>query len=227
MKALTRPTLYLVTARHLVSPGARTPAAEIADLERWLDVAIDAGIDAVQIRERDLGASALAGLASRVIARARPTPTMVLMNARADVALAARADGVHLRGDGPRVEAVRALGPPTWIVGRSVHPVEPLDVHQSADYLLFGTVFSGGSKPADAPVAGLEGLRLAVSASPRPVIAIGGITPDRVASCLAAGAAGVAAIGVYLPEGRVPGALGAARAVRELRAAMDATGRQG
>jgi thiamine-phosphate diphosphorylase len=224
---LPRPSVSLVTARTLLSPDARTVAAEILALEHWLDEAIAAGVDLVQVRERDLGPDVLTGLVSRLVLRARSTPTLIAVNERADVAIAEGADGVHLRADGPPIDRVRTLRAAPWMVGRSVHPGDALAAHRHADYLLFGTVFGGGSKPAAAPIAGLGARHDAAAATTVPVLAIGGITPERARACVAAGAAGVAAISLYLPEGRAASALGPARAVRELRAAMDAPGEQG
>jgi thiamine-phosphate pyrophosphorylase len=88
------------------------------------------------------------------------------------------------------------------------------------DYLMLGTMFPSASKPAGAPVQGLDVLTRATAATPVPVIAIGGIDPDRARECAAAGAAGVAGISVFLPEGRAAGALGPARATVALRSAL-------
>jgi thiamine-phosphate pyrophosphorylase len=220
--------VYLVTARHLVSPGARTASGQLHDFEHWLDEAIEAGVDAIQLREPDLDPAVLLPLASRLVARLRGTATRLLVNERADVAIAAWADGVHLRSTGPAVDRVRALCGPKWIVGRSVHRTSEAAAHRSADYLLFGTVFSSESKPAGAGAAGLDSLRSAVGvAGTTPVVAIGGVTPERTRACLAAGAAGVAAIGAFLPHGTRPGALGPADAVRAFRAAIDEGSPQG
>ena len=145
----------------------------------------------------------------------------LLVNDRADVALAAGADGVHLRADGPSVPDVRALSPNRWMVGRSVHTLDEIREHATADYLVFGTVFPGGSKRDVVRAQGLDALKRAAAASAAPLLAIGGITPERSAAVVAAGAAGVAAIGVFLPAGRHPGALGPVRAAEAFRAAMD------
>jgi thiamine-phosphate pyrophosphorylase len=213
------PCVYLVTDRRRLSPGARTTADEVVALEAFLDRAIDAGVDALQIRERDLEARDLRALAARVAARARGR-ALVLVNDRADVALAAGLDGVHLRADGAPTGEVKRLGPPGWMVGRSVHGAEEAGGEIAADYVLFGTVFEGGSKAAGAPLAGLDGLRAAAGACHAPVVAIGGITPERAARAMAAGARGVAAIGVFLPPGLAPGAMGVVEAARALRAAV-------
>jgi len=218
---LPRPWLCLITNRSLVAPDARTLQAELVALERWLDEALDTDLDLMQIRERDLDAKTLVGLVRRVVARRGTRPVRILVNDRADVALAAGADGVHLRADGPPVPGVRALTDATWIVGKSAHTIEEIQAHVSADYLLFGTVFAGGSKGDAAPAQGLDALAQATTASAVPVVAIGGMTPERSAAVIASGAAGIAAIGVFLPPGRHPGALGPARASAAFRAALD------
>lgn len=219
MTALPRPCIYLVTDRKRLAPDARTTRDEVIALQSFLDEAIEAGVDVIQIRERDLDGGPLASLARSVAARTRGTSTRVLVNDRADVALAAGGHGVHLRADGPPVDRVRALGPDDWIVGQSVHtPAEAQRASDSgADYVLFGTVFSGGSKGDLAEGDRLAPLRDAARVSRAPVIAIGGIDPGRATACLDAGAAGIAAISIFLPEGRAPLAMGVNDAMVALR----------
>ncbi len=176
--------------------------------------------DLIQLRERDLDARSLCRLVRRAIERAEGTGLRILVSDRADVARATGAAGVHLRADAPPAARVRALGPDGWTVGRSVHSVAEVRAHQDADYLLLGTVFATTSKPAGTPVGGLETVRAAVAASARPIVAIGGLTVARAATVVQSGASGVAAIGLFLPVDSEPGALGPARAVAALRAAM-------
>jgi len=214
---IARPCICLVTDRRQLSPDARTIADELHALSRWIDQAADL-VDLIQIRERDLEGARLLALASDVVSRAKGTRTAVVVNDRADVALAARAAGVHLRADGPAVERVRAIGPGGWIVGRSIHSVDEAAT-SGADYVIFGTVFPSRSK-REGLSQGIEHLQAAARASRAPLLAIGGIDPGRAGECWRAGAAGVAAIGLFLPEGRAPGSLGIARAVDALRAAM-------
>jgi thiamine-phosphate diphosphorylase len=221
VSSLRRPWLCLVTDRSLVAPDARTPAAELAALEHWLDEALDADLDLIQLRERDLDARVLVRLARGVVERRGARPVRLLVNERADVALGAGADGVHLRADGPPVPDVRALTASRWMVGRSVHTLDEIREHATADYLLFGTVFPGGSKGGAVRAQGLDALARAAATSVVPLLAIGGITPERSGAVVAAGAAGVAAIGAFLPAGRHPGALGPVRAAEAFRAAMD------
>lgn len=213
-RRLPTPCLCLVTDRRQLAPDARTTAAQIAALERWLDEALSSDIDLIQIRERDLDARDLTALTRRVLSRRGDRAPRILLNDRADVAVAAGADGVHLRGDGPSIDTVRTLGPASWLVGRSVHTIDEAREHGTADYLLFGTVFPGGSKSADAPTQGLDALARAAAASRAPMFAIGGMTPDRAREAVAHGAAGVAAIGAFLAPG------GPGPAAAELRAAM-------
>ena len=214
-------TLCLVTDRRRLSPDARTTRDEITALEAALDEAVDAGVDVVQIRERDLEASDLAGLCTRIVRRTRGTPTLVVVNDRVDVALAAGADGAHLKSDGPTAARVRAIVPPGWRLGRSIHAAADVDPSAPVDYWLFGTMYRSRSKAADAPVQSTETLAAAVrAAAPRPVWVIGGVTAANVAPCLAAGAAGVAAIGAFLDPRGGPGAV--ARAVAAMRAAVAA-----
>ena len=220
MTGPSRPSIHVVTDRRQVSPDARTTDDELTGLEHWFDTVLDAGVDVIQIRERDLDAAVLRDLVRRLMARTRASGPRVLVNDRADVARASGADGVHLRADGPAVERVRTIGPDRWTIGRSVHGPAEVQAHRAADYLLFGTVFSSRSKAPGSPVAGLAGLRLAATGSQAPVIAIGGVRPDSAAACVAAGASGIAGIGIFLPEGRRDDALGAVRAAAALREVM-------
>ncbi|MCC7007592.1 MAG: thiamine phosphate synthase [Acidobacteria bacterium] len=219
---LTPPVVCLVTDRRQLTPDARTEAAALTALEALIDDAIAEGIGMVQVREPDLAAASLAALVRRIVLRKGAAATLVLVNDRADVAIVASADGVHLRASSPPADRIRQLRP-SWVLGRSVHAGEPRGLEDDVDYALFGTVFPSASKPAGHRAVGLDGLAAAVTASRAPVIAIGGIeTPVQAAACARAGAIGVAGIRLFLPEGSVAGALGVRRAVRELTAAMAA-----
>jgi thiamine-phosphate pyrophosphorylase len=178
-----------------------------------------AGVDLVQVREPDLPARVLAEFVRDVLAITRSHGTRVVVNERADVALATGAHGVHLRGDSASPARVRTLEA-GWLIGRSVHPGS--DLHEpGADYLLFGTVAATMSKGAGAPLAGIEGLRGAIAAARLPVLAIGGMTEELAETCVAEGAAGIAAIGAFLPAGSARRGTSIRRATLELRAALD------
>lgn len=218
----TAPVVMLVTDRRRLSPHARTLLDELTALEASLDEAIDAGVDLIQIRERDLDAQPLEGLTRRVVARTERTSTRVLVNDRADVARAAGAHGVHLRGDSAPVARVRAMDP-GWILGRSIHGQSDLAPAAGADYVLLGTMFETRSKPG-AVTQTMEALAATVRAATMPVFVIGGLTPSRAAECARAGAQGVAAIGAFFPRGWSDDAVGPSAAVRAFRAAWGVEG---
>ena len=146
------------------------------------------------------------------------------MNDRADVAMATGAHGVHLRADSYAADRVRAVVPAGFLVGRSVHhPDEAAAVasERAVDYIVFGTVFASASKAPGHAIAGIDGLAAAASAArPVPVLAIGGVTVDSAPALKAAGASGLAAIGLFLPGERGADAT-LADTVRRLRMGFD------
>jgi len=198
--------ICLVTDRRRLAGGDL--AAQVRD-------AVDLGVDLIQVRERDLEAGALAVLVTRLLRITDGTPTRLVVNDRIDVALACGADGVQLRGDSIPVAEARRLAPARFLIGRSVHSVDQAIAAADADYLVAGTVFPSASKAAAAPLLGLEGLRAIVRAVDRPVMAIGGIGSERIDAVADAGAAGFAAIGLFLPAG--PGAEVRSARLAELR----------
>jgi thiamine-phosphate diphosphorylase len=127
----------------------------------------------------------------------------VVVNDRLDVALASGADGVHLRGDSIPPGSARSIAPPGFLIGRSVHHVEEARaVAPDVDYLVAGTVFPTSSKAGRTEWLGVEGLGRICRSVSVPVLAIGGMTPDRLADVATSGAAGVAAIGLFASENR-------------------------
>ena len=189
-RALGRPLLCLVT----------DGAGRANDLVNLAASASAAGVDLLQIREPQLTDAELLALARRAVTVARDTRTAVLVNDRLDVAHAADANGVHLRGDSAPAGRVRANAPEGFLIGRSVHSAGEAVASESAgglDYLIFGTVFPSRSKPAGHATAGLDELERTCAAVKLPVLAIGGISVDRVPEVAAAGAAGIAAIGLF------------------------------
>jgi thiamine-phosphate pyrophosphorylase len=191
--------LCLVTDRRRLAPGAGDAEA-IAELVVQAHRAAVAGVDLIQIRERDLEARALADLAERIKAVTRGTDTRVVVNDRLDVALATRVDGVHLRGDSIPVRAARSIAPAGFLVGRSIHSASELGAVGDADYVIAGTVFTTPSKPHADGLLGMSGLREIASRSRAPVLAIGGVTLESLPSIAATGAAGAAAIGLFVGE---------------------------
>jgi thiamine-phosphate pyrophosphorylase len=148
----------------------------------------------VQIREKRLTARLLFELATAAASITQGSATKLVINDRADIAIAAGANGVHLTSHSLPTDVVRKMVPEHFIVGRSAHSVdEVLSARKAgADYVLFGPVFETPGKDG---TQGLDRLREAcVATRTFPVIAIGGIDDTNVRIALDAGAAGVAAI---------------------------------
>ena len=125
------------------------------------------------------------------------TRARILVNERLDVALSAGV-GVHLRDDSVPTDRVRAVTSLGLLVGRSVHTSAAADRARNADYLVLGTVFPSASKPTVTQPVGLDALARAACRASSPVLAIGGLTLSHVPAVAKAGAAGIAAIGLFL-----------------------------
>jgi thiamine-phosphate diphosphorylase len=179
------------------------PAATVIPcVLRQVQWAVEAQVDFVQIRERELPSSELAALVVESVARARGSATRVIVNDRLDVALACGAAGVHLRADSAPASTVRHSVPSGFLVGQSVHTVEEAAAVEShVDYLIAGTVWPSASKERAGPFLGTDGLANIARAVNVPVLAIGGVDSSRFAAVALSGAAGVAAIGLFLGDG--------------------------
>lgn len=162
-------------------------------------MAARSGVHLVHIRQPDYEAGALTRLVEEATDAVRGTRARVVVNDRLDIALAAGAHGVHLRGDSIPAPRVRPFAPAGFIVGRSVHAAEEAQRvagEGGLDYLIFGTVFSTPSKPEQRGT-GLAPLAAACAGLPLPVLAIGGMTKDRLGAVARSGAAGFAAINLF------------------------------
>lgn len=206
---------YAITAR---SRGTVEESSQEDALLRQAQELAEKGVNFVQLREKDLEAGALASLARKLLTvfRANANAPKLLINSRADVAVAVGADGVHLTSaTGSLTPAdVRRLyasaGLPEPIVSVSCHTLSDIRPAReaAATLILFGPVFekvvstTEAEGPAEASVSdgiGLNLLQLAcATASPTPVLALGGITEENTPSTVAAGAAGIAAIRMFL-----------------------------
>jgi thiamine-phosphate diphosphorylase len=183
----------------MITDRARAAGGGVEPLVARVAAAARAGVHLVQVRERDLEAAALTRLVAACVAAVHGTAARVLVNDRLDVALAAGAHGVHLRGDSIPASRVRSIAPGPFLIGRSVHSRHEVDratAEGAVDYLLFGTVFETPSKAGARP-AGTAALRDAVAATRVPVLAVGGITVATLPAVAATGAAGFAAIGLF------------------------------
>lgn len=169
-----------------------------------------AGVDWIQIRERDLSGRELAALTEEAL-RIAPAPCRILVNDRLDVAYALRASGVHLGeqsisvADAKRFLEQRDVRWP-FLVGASTHSLGAARAAADggADYVLFGPVFSTPSKAGYGAPQGIERLTEVCRSVSIPVLAIGGITPENAPACARAGAAGVAAIRIFQDSADLP-----------------------
>jgi thiamine-phosphate pyrophosphorylase len=159
-----------------------------------------AGLTLVQVREPQLDDRALLRIVRDAMAAAAGTGARVVVNERTDVALAAGAAGVHLKAGAVPASRVRAMVPPGFLIGRSIHSVEAARAAErdgGCDYLLFGTVFPSASKPPGHPAAGIAALERVCGAVRTPVVAIGGVTEAALPSLARTPAAGIAAISFF------------------------------
>ena len=190
------PVLCLVTDRKRLG-------VDSDDTRPLLDLiasAAAAGVDLIQIREADLEDRALIHLVAEAVEATNATPTRIVVNDRFDLALSAGAAGVHLKETSVPAARIRPHVPAGWLIGRSIHDVDEgrrVTAEPGLDYVVMGTVFSTDSKPGQAPV-GLEALKRVTQALQVPVLAIGGVTPERLPDLEISGASGLAAIGLFV-----------------------------
>ena len=208
--------LYYITDRSQFRGDER---ARRRDLIAKVAEGARAGVDYIQLREKDLSTRELEMLAREVVAivRQNSSLTRLLINSRTDVALAAGADGVHLRADdvGPREARQAAHRPLTtdhFLVAASCHSNEDVICADSegADFAVFAPVFGKNNAPGIQPT-GLAALHEACRAK-IPVLALGGVTMENAAACLDAGAAGVAGIRLF-QENKIEDVVRALRAL--------------
>jgi thiamine-phosphate pyrophosphorylase len=209
LKPANRPIVCYVTDRKSLT-GNSNEAALTSTLLQNIEVALAAGVDWVQVREKDLQGGQLlevgrvaVGLAA-VHGETTERAPRIIINDRLDVALAAGAHGVHLgRESALAYEVVRwcraGNAPNGFVIGVSCHSIQEAREAENAkaDYILFGPVFETPSKlPFGAP-QGLQTLSEVCRAVPTPVVAIGGVSQENAAACIRAGAAGIAAIRMF------------------------------
>lgn len=159
--------------------------------------AVEAEISLVQIREKQLSARCVFELAGKASQITRNTATKLLINDRADIALAADADGVHLTADSLSAKIIRRNFPKNFIIGASAHTLEDVlrAKNEAADFATFSPIFSTPNKGEPQGSGKLR--EVCAAAKPFPVIALGGVDETNFESALKVGAQGVAAIRLF------------------------------
>jgi thiamine-phosphate pyrophosphorylase len=191
--------LLLVTDR--TQTGGRS-------LPPLIQQAVNAGLPAVQLRERDLSTSEVRALAREIQSITEPRAVPLIVNDRIDLALAMNLEGVHLRANSLPVSVARRLVGANRLVGVSTHSISEVEQanRDGADYVLFGPIFDTPSKRPFGPPLGLAVLAEVCRHSAIPVFAVGGVTSDSVSDVRRAGAHGVAVIGAILTQDDVAAA---------------------
>jgi thiamine-phosphate pyrophosphorylase len=190
---------------YLITSGATTPESTPSskDFRRILKLvaaAVEHRVSLIQLREKKLSARTLFQLTAQAAAMTRGSETRLLVNDRADIARAARADGVHLTTRSLSPAVVRQAFGPEFLIGASTHTLAEASAARNAgaDFAVFGPIFETPSKQAYGPPIGLEKLTEAANAlKPFPLLALGGITRESAPAVIRAGAAGIAGIRLF------------------------------
>jgi thiamine-phosphate pyrophosphorylase len=184
--------LYLITDRKQVANGHTLYTA--------VEAALQGGVKAVQLREKDLSATELLPLAKQLRTLTRQYDALLFINDNIDIALAVKADGVHLGGHSEATGIVRAKVGDKMLIGVSTHHKEEIEraTKQGADFVTFGPVYETPSKAKYGKPQGLGKLAEVCRDSSIPVFALGGITAERAAEVQRAGARGVALISAII-----------------------------
>jgi len=191
--------LCLVTDRRRLGAAiGAPPGGWLGALQEQVTAAGRAGIDFIQVREPDIEAGQLTLVVRSLMRTLEGTPTKLLVNDRVDVAIAAGASGVHLKEQSMLPAHVRRIAP-HLLIGCSVHGTAGLAARKTADLLIAGTVMPTASKRA-VDYLDLDGLEAVVAAAAgQLVLGIGGLDRPSAPAVAATGAAGLAAIGAFIP----------------------------
>ena len=186
--------LYLVTDRR---------ETRGRDLLAVVEQALDGGVRAIQLREKDLGGKELFSLAGKIKALCARYSARLFINDRVDVALAVDADGVQLGSGSMPIDTARRLVGEKKLIGASTHSMKEALAAETdgADFILFGPIYFTPSKAAYGNPLGLERLQEAVEKISVPVYAIGGIKPENVPAVKKTGARGAALISAVMGAG--------------------------
>ncbi|HKX27109.1 MAG TPA: thiamine phosphate synthase [Blastocatellia bacterium] len=170
--------------------------------EEIVEMMLAGGAGLIQLRDKEAGAREILDAARACLKLTRAAGAKLIINDRVDVAMTAEADGVHLGQTDLSVEEAREILGEEKIIGVSTHSIEQLHAafETSADYVAVGPIYPTKTKENPDPVVGLDLIREARRLSDdRPIVAIGGITLERVPEVMAAGADAVAVISALYP----------------------------
>lgn len=190
--------LYAITDRHQCVP---TPLVDV------ISELLDAGVTAIQLREKDLDDTELLQLVEPIAEMCRNYEAKLFINTsdkmlqRSTMSIAGAA-GVHLPANTAPIGEIKAQTTDDFYIGCSVHSLDAAQKREAegADFVTYSPIYPTASKPGYGPAVGVERLAAVVEGVKLPVFALGGITPARVTECLAAGAFGVAVMsGVMVP----------------------------
>lgn len=188
--------LYAITDRHRCAP---TPLVDV------ISELLDAGVTALQLREKDLSETELIKLAQPIAALCHNYEANLFINTHTCIARDVGAAGVHLPANTEPVDSIKEteIGD-NFYVGCSVHSFDTAKKREveGADFVTYSPIYATASKPGYGPAVGIASLAEVAKGVKFPVFALGGITPARVPECLTAGAFGVAVMsGVMSPKG--------------------------
>ena len=175
--------------------------------EELTRLALAGGADTIQFRQKTGSTRDMIGAAQRMRRLCEEEGVTFIVNDRIDVAMAAKAHGVHLGRDDFPIPLAREILGPNMVIGGSAATMDEARIclAEGADYVGFGPVFPTGSKNDAGPVSGLEILEEVVRAIPLPVIAIGGVSAENTGDIMKTGARGIAVISAVCcqkdPEG--------------------------
>jgi thiamine-phosphate pyrophosphorylase len=196
---LSKPILYLITPG--VTNESTTPnAPEFKSVLNLITRAVNAGIDLIQIREKQLSARVLFDLAAQSAALTRGSRTRLLINDRADIAVTAGAAGVHLTTKSLDAASIRKAFGDQLLIGVSTHSQDEARSARAAgaDFIVFGPVFATPSKMEYGAPVGLAKLSdVSHELSDFPVLALGGVSLSNAAECFLSGASGIAGISLF------------------------------
>lgn len=191
---ISKPFVYLITDGEMDDENFAEKSARTLQI---IKTAVENNISLIQIREKKLSAKLVFELTRKAVEIAKNSNTKILVNDRADIALAANADGVHLTAESISAKVTRKSFPPDFIIGVSTHKLAEVRTakDQNADFVTFSPIFQTASKTKYGAPQGLEKLReICENSEPFPVIALGGIDETNYKDVLENGASGFAAI---------------------------------